>query len=79
MQRGNLMQLHCQDFEMQKWNISIDIAQKVDEKNGVICLAIMSTVVTINCRSSNCDYFFAAISRKYKKWAIFDILMTIIL
>ena len=28
---------------------------------------------------SNCDWFFAIISRKYKKWAIFDILMTLIL
>ena len=25
----------------------------------------------------NCDWFFASISRKYKKWAILDILMTI--
>ena len=26
---------------MQKWNISIDRAERVDEKNGVICLFIM--------------------------------------
>ena len=36
-----------------------------------------STNAEINC--SNCDWNFAVISRKYKKWAIFDILMAITL
>ena len=28
---------------MQKWNISMDRAQRVDKKNGVICQVIMFT------------------------------------
>ena len=44
MQSGNLMELNFEDLEIQKWNISTDRAQKVDEKNGVICLVIMFTL-----------------------------------
>ena len=28
-------------LEMQKWNIQTDRAQRVNDKNGVICLVIM--------------------------------------
>ena len=35
------MKLNFEDPEMQKWNIPTDTAQTVDEKNGVICSAIM--------------------------------------
>ena len=44
MQSGNLMELNFEDLEIQKWNIPTDRAQKVDEKNGVICLVIMFTL-----------------------------------
>ena len=38
------MELNVEDPEMQKSNIPTDTAQRVDEKNGVICLAIMFTL-----------------------------------
>ena len=37
------MELNFEGFEMQKWNIPTDSAQRVDGKNGVICLVIMFT------------------------------------
>ena len=45
MQReeGEPIDLNFEDLEIQKWNISIEWAQKADEKNGVICLVIMFT------------------------------------
>ena len=41
--RGDPMILNFKDLEMQKWNIPMDRTQRVDEKNGVICLVIMFT------------------------------------
>ena len=35
------MELNFESLEMQKLNISIDIVQRVNGKNGVICLVIM--------------------------------------
>ena len=37
------MELNLVGFEMQKWNIPTDRSQRVDEKNGVVCLVIMFT------------------------------------
>ena len=37
------MELHFEGYEMQKWNIPTDIAQRVNEKNGVLCLDVMFT------------------------------------
>ena len=37
------MELNFEGLEMQKGNIPTDRAQRVDEKNGAICLAIMLT------------------------------------
>ena len=37
MQRGP-KELNFEVLEMQKWNMSTDRAQRVDEKNGVICV-----------------------------------------
>ena len=42
MERGSLEQ-NFEGLEIQKWNIPNDTAQRVDEKNGVICLVIMFT------------------------------------
>ena len=39
--KGDLMELNFKVLEMQKWNIPTDRAQRVDEKNGVVCLIIM--------------------------------------
>ena len=38
------MELNFEGPEMQKWNIPTATAQRVDEKNGVICPAIMFTL-----------------------------------
>ena len=37
------MELNFEGFEMQKWNIPTNTAQRLDGKNGVICLVIMFT------------------------------------
>ena len=37
------MELNFEGLEMQDWNIPTDRAQRLDEKNGVICLVIMFT------------------------------------
>ena len=50
MQSGNPKELNFECLEMQKRNIPIDRAQRVYEKNGVICLVITFTpgVIVIN-------------------------------
>ena len=37
------MELNFEALEVQKWNIPTDRAQKIEEKNGFICLFIMFT------------------------------------
>ena len=37
--RGNLRELNFEGFQMQKWSIPPDRAQREDENNGVIFLA----------------------------------------
>ena len=41
MQRGNPMEMNMKGLEMQNWNIPMDRAQKVDDKNRVICLVTL--------------------------------------
>ena len=41
IQREDPKELNFEGLEMQKWNKQTDRAQRVDEKNGVICLVIM--------------------------------------
>ena len=43
MQIGDPMELNFEGLEMQKWNIPTNGALRVDEKNGVSCLIIIST------------------------------------
>ena len=40
---GEGMELNFEGLEIQKWNMPTDRAQRVDDKNGVICLVIMYT------------------------------------
>ena len=35
--KGDPMELNFEDLELQKWNIPMDRAQRVDEKNVIIC------------------------------------------
>ena len=37
------MALNFEGLEMQKWNIPTERAQRVDKRNGAICLIIMFT------------------------------------
>ena len=41
MQRGDPVELNFEGLEMQKWNKPTHRTQRVDDKNGVICLVIM--------------------------------------
>ena len=43
MQSGNTMELNFEGLQMQKWNILSDRAQRVHDKNRVICLVFMFT------------------------------------
>ena len=36
-----------EDLQMQKWNVPMDRAQRVDERNGVICLVFTVTIEVI--------------------------------
>ena len=47
MQRGEPMELNFEGLKMQKWNIPTDRAQRVHEKNCVICLVIMFNLKSV--------------------------------
>ena len=51
------MQLNFYGFEIQKWNIPSERAQRVDEKNEVICLFIMFTPRIMAIKMSKMAYF----------------------
>ena len=57
MQKGDPMELNFEGLEMQKWNIPTDRAQRVDEKNGVICLVIMYTPDVMVIKMSKMAHF----------------------
>ena len=42
--KGESHELNFDGLQMQKWNIPMDRAQRVDEKNGVICLVMFTPV-----------------------------------
>ena len=46
-------------LEMQKWNIQTDRAQRVDEKNGIICPAIIFASGVMVIKMSKMAHFFA--------------------
>ena len=58
MQRnGDPMDLSFEGLEIQKWNISADRAQRVDEKNEIICLLIIFTSRVIVITMSKMAHF----------------------
>ena len=59
---SNPMKVSFEGLEIQKWNIAMDRAQIVHEKNGVICLVIMFTPNVMELWSLKCQ-----------KWLIFCI------
>ena len=49
MQKEDPIKLIFEGLEMRKWNRSMDRAQRLDEKDGVICLIFIFTFgVTVN-------------------------------
>ena len=44
---GESHELNFDGIKMQKWNIPMDKAQRVDEKNGVICLVMLTPGVMV--------------------------------
>ena len=52
------MELNFEGLEMQKGNIPTDRAQKVNEKNAVICLLIMFTPQFMVIKRSKNSLFF---------------------
>ena len=53
MEKGEPMELKFEGIEIWKWNILMDRAQRVDEKNGVICLFIIFTPEVMVMTMSN--------------------------
>ena len=49
-------------LEMQKWNIQTDRAQRVDEKNGIICAAIIFASGVMVIKMSKMAHFLQKIS-----------------
>ena len=58
MQRGDSIELNFQGRAMQKWNIPTQRARRVDDKNGVIVLIIMSTPGVMVIKMSKIGSFF---------------------
>ena len=53
------MELNFEGLKMQNWNIPTDRAERVDEKNVVICLVIMFTSrVMVNKMSKMAQFYF---------------------
>ena len=53
------MELNFEGLKMQNWNIPTDSAERVDEKNVVICLVIMFTSrVMVNKMSKMAQFYF---------------------
>ena len=51
------MELNFKGLEIEKWNIPTDRAQRVDGKNGVICLVIMFTPWDMVIKKSKMTHF----------------------
>ena len=54
--KGGSHELNFDGLKMQKWNIPMDRTQRVDEKNGVICL-VMFTARVIVMKMSKMAHF----------------------
>ena len=71
MQRGDLKELHFEGLAMQKWNIPTDRAQRVDEKNGVICLVILLTPGFMVIKMPKMAHFLYILLMTAKNWSQF--------
>ena len=66
--KGEVLGLNMEDLEVHKWNILKNKAQKVDGKNGVICLVIMFTPSVTNIKNVKNGSFFVFFADKVKVW-----------
>ena len=57
MQKEDPNELNFEGLWMQKWNIPTHRAQRVDEKNGVICLVIMFAPRVMVIKVSQMSHF----------------------
>ena len=55
---GDCMKLNCEGLEIQKWNIPMNRAEKLDEKNGVTCLVTMFAAAVMVFEMSKNGLFF---------------------
>ena len=68
-QRGDHMKINFEYFQIQKWILWTVRSEKVDEKNGVICLAYMFPFWVIILKLSKTVHFLqfcADLSKKPK-------------
>ena len=66
MQREHPMELYFEGLEMRKWIIPIDRAQRVDVKNGFICLVIVLTPKVMVIKTSQIALFLHLLLMKAK-------------
>ena len=57
MQKGDPIEVNFEGFGMQKRNIPTDRAQRVDEKNLIICLVIMYIYEVMVIKMSKMAHF----------------------
>ena len=57
--KGGPVKLNFEGLRIQKWDIQTHRAQRVDEKNGVICLVIMLSPRVTVIKMSKMAYFLA--------------------
>ena len=65
------MELNFEGLEMQKWNIPRVRAQRVGEKNGVICQVIMLTPALMVIKMSKMAHFLFFLSMTAKNQSQF--------
>ena len=59
------MELNFEGLEMQKWNVPMDRARIVDEKNGVVFLVIMFTTWVMVKHGKTYNYIWYIIQNVY--------------
>ena len=57
MQIWKAMELNFEGLKMQKWNIPVDWARRVDKKSGVICLLTTFTFRVMVIKMSKMCFF----------------------
>ena len=67
MQSGDPMELNFEGLEMEKLNITTDSVQRVDEKNGVVCLFIMFNLSITANKMSQMTHSFLFFTDNSKK------------